>query len=371
MARKGENIYKRKDGRYEGRYIKGYKPNRKPCFGYVYGHKYADVKERLCKLKARQAACRVLAGKVGGGTAGEYMEYWLVQVAKPRIKPSTYSCYRGMVSRHLLPHLGAEMLEHVSTQHLYALQEILEKKGLSKSTIADVFHLLASICKQAEKDQCLGQNPCGEIRIKREGAQRRQGFTRQERQRLIGSLCNAEEETRLEVLLPLYTGLRVGELCALQLGDIDLAQGIIHIRQTVQRIGCQGAEESRTGVVLGTPKSPLSRREVPIPPPLLPLLRQRKSRGNDNNFLLGGGTAPVEPRIVQRHFHRVLEGAGLALRGPHALRHTFATNCLEQGADLVTISELLGHSGLAITQKYLHSFPAKKKALIQKLCRAS
>lgn len=368
MARKGENIYKRKDGRYEGRYIKGYGAGKKPIFGYVYARKYAEVKSKLLHCKEMQARQGLAHCSPGDGTTRAYCAYWLEEVAKPRIKASSYGCYRRMLAKHILPLLGECALQRLEKSHLAQLQKALQEKGLSASTVRDVFQLLHSILRQAALQKIITANPCESFALPSPQRQARRGLSPKERQHLIQAVSQMEEEQQLEVLLPLFCGLRVGELCALQYRDINLRQGVLHIRHTVQRVPLWPMQEKKTTVQLDSPKSHCAQREIPIPKVLLGVLERRKGTHGDDCFLLGGGTSPVEPRRVQRHFHKILKTARLGPAGPHILRHTFATNCLEQGGDIATISELLGHSQASITYQYLHSFPEKKQALVQKLC---
>ena len=371
LARRGENIYKRKDGRYEGRYIKGYRDGKKPLFGYVYGYKYKEVKEKLMNCKARQGLVRKVRGVVGDGTTGDFMRYWLEEMTRPNVKISTYGCYFRLVHQHLLPALGHLPLGKLEYAQVQALKQAMEKKNLSETTVHNIFRVLNIILRRAWQDGLLKSNPCDPLSLPNKNEKRRTGFSSEERKRLIQAVCQESEDLQLEVLLPLYTGLRVGELCALRLSDIDLENHILHVRKTLQRINQYDGKKSKTALVLSSPKSQKSCRDIPVPPPLLHLLKKRKASGKPGDFLLGEGGKPMDPRNVQRHFHGLLEKAALRQCGPHTLRHTFATSCLEQGADLATISELLGHATYDMTYHYLHSFSDKKKQLVKRLSKAA
>lgn len=371
MARKGENIYKRKDGRYEGRYIKGYNELQKPIFGYVYGYKYKEVKEKLMIYKTKQGVVRKVRGLIGDGTTGDFMNYWLTTLAKPAVKISTFGCYSRMIQNHLLPALGQVLLRKLNKNHITGLHQHLEQKSLSLVTVNNILRILNIIIRRAWQDGYVSHNPCIGINISNNDEQRRTGFSAEERKKLIGAVCTENEDRQLEVMLPLYTGLRVGELCALRLVDIDIEQEVIKVRRTLQRVTCYNLGENETTVMIGSPKSRKSTRDIPIPPPLLDLLIQRKTAGKPDDYLLGNGNRPTEPRNIQRHFHHVLKKAGLPLCGPHTLRHTFATSCLEQGADIATISELLGHASYDLTYRYLHTFADKKKKVVMRLCNVA
>lgn len=370
MPRRGENIYKRKDGRYEGRYIKGYRENKKAIFGYVYGYKYKEVKDDLLRLKADLAVKKCKKGVVGDGTMENYLFYWLDTLAKPVIKQSTYGCYKRQIYKHLLPALGKIYLSELDASHISAFHESLLSNTLKETTIQNILRLLNIVLTRACKDNLLMVNPCKSFLSSKTYTKKRKVFSLSERKKIIDAVCK-EDELKLEILLPLYTGIRLGELCALRLSDIYPEEGILTIRQTVQRISLFEGEKSKTKLIVDTPKSHSSVRDIPIPPPLKLLLKQRKAAGQASDYLLGGKSYPVEPRTVQRHFHTLLKEIGLSCRGPHSLRHTFATSCLEQGADIATISELLGHASYEITYQYLHTFSDKKKNVVKRLCKAA
>ena len=162
--------------------------------------------------------------------------------------------------------------------------------------------------------------------------------------------------------MSLFTGLRIGELCALKWSDIDLSNRTISVSKTIQRIAVQGG----TQLVITEPKSISSVREIPIPDCIFSLLR--KFCSNADFYILSGMTKPVEPRTMQYRFQALLKKAKLPSIHFHALRHMFATNCVELGIDVKSLSEILGHSGVEITlNRYVHSSLERKKAFMKKL----
>ncbi|MGN0962873.1 MAG: site-specific integrase, partial [Clostridia bacterium] len=170
----------------------------------------------------------------------------------------------------------------------------------------------------------------------------------------------------LGIYLCLYTGLRVGELCGLRWEDIDLENAILYVRRTVQRIVSNDSDK-KTKIAIGPPKSFSSLREIPIPYHVLSLLRQ-SDQGAGNTYFLSNTTHCFEPRRMQRAFYRFLEKAGLSRRGFHCTRHTFATRWIEIGADIKTLSEILGHNSIQITlDKYVHISEKTKRENMNKI----
>jgi len=156
--------------------------------------------------------------------------------------------------------------------------------------------------------------------------------------------------------------LRVGELCGLTWGDIDFQSGTLSVNRTVQRINRHGNSE----VIIGSPKSKTSIRVVPIPEFLLELLRERK--GDDTRYLISGKTKPVEPRVMQYRFQRILKTCRIRKVPFHLLRHTYATDCIAHGFDAKTLSELLGHADASITlNRYVHSSMQMKQEYVKRL----
>ena len=167
-----------------------------------------------------------------------------------------------------------------------------------------------------------------------------------ERKNLQNHLVNNLNNTNIGILLTMYSGMRIGEIGALKWEDIDLNNGIIHISRTIQRIKDKSGN-SKTKLVIGTPKSKTSERDIPIPDFLVDILKARNC--NENNFILSGTYKPTEPRTIQNRFKSVLKKCGIRNVNFHLLRHTYATVCIENGFDAKTVSELLGHASVNIT----------------------
>ena len=183
-----------------------------------------------------------------------------------------------------------------------------------------------------------------------------------ERKRLESYLLHNQNNTNISVLLCLFTGLRVGELCGLKWSDIDFQNGTVSVCRTVQRINKHGKSE----VAIGSPKSKSSVRIVPIPDFLLAILKAK--RKGDDFYIITGTSKPTEPRTMQNRFKSILKTCGIRNVNFHLLRHTYATICIENGFDPKTLSELLGHADASITlNRYVLSSMQMKKNYVSRL----
>lgn len=183
-----------------------------------------------------------------------------------------------------------------------------------------------------------------------------------ERKRLESYLLHNQNNTNISVLLCLFTGLRIGELCGLKWSDIDFQNGTVSVCRTVQRINKHGKSE----VAIGSPKSKSSVRIVPIPDFLLAILKAK--RKGDDFYIITGTSKPTEPRTMQNRFKSILKTCGIRNVNFHLLRHTYATICIENGFDPKTLSELLGHADASITlNRYVHSSMQMKKNYVSRL----
>ena len=180
------------------------------------------------------------------------------------------------------------------------------------------------------------------------------------------SLVGAELDlTGLGVLLTLNSGLRLGELCALRWSDIDLHAGFLRVEREVQRI----YEKGCTRLIVQPPKSESSLRRIPLPTDILSLLAAHRPENAGSFCLLTSSGDPLEPRTMQNRYRSLLKRAGVPYRNFHALRHTYATRCIEQNVDVKSISEMLGHSDVRITlQTYVHVSLRHKQQAVQSIC---
>lgn len=367
MARHGENIHKRKDGRWEGRYGVYDKEKGKTVYKSVYGSNYEEAKKKLATKKKLAASQRrdmaeqepedrMLANCLFTDVAKE----WLKEVEKTR-KLSTYMKYRQVYDNHIGKAFEGIPLSGVT--EMLAKQKIHRKgesfSSLSNSSQKSICCVLNGILSFAS-ERCSVTIP----RIKKPASRAHDksatAFTLEEQAKLFAALHRGMDRFKLAILLCLHTGLRLGELCALKWEDIDFKNNLLAVNRTVQRLHVEG-RRSKTALWETPPKSESSRRKIPLPSEMVGLL----SKFQDGKEYIFGGDKPLEPRTMQNHFKKTLREAGLPDNNFHALRHTFATNCVEGGADVKSLSEMLGHSDVGITlNRYVHpSMEAKRKCL--------
>ena len=366
MARTGENIYKRKDGRWEARYICAYDSDGKAKYRSVYGISRQEAKRKQSLLVHES----MLFQKPNISPAiifSDLSTNWLNNV-KLRVKESTFARYKNQVQKHILPHFGKYQVAKISTELVETLvSHLLEygKKGaqpLAPKTVEDILIITKNIfkfgkCNHLELDR---------IKIKKEDKKPRI-MSKSTQNKLHQYLVDNIGYVEIGVLLSLHTGIRIGELCALQLNDIELDEQVIHIERTLQRVQIvDDAAYRKTKVIITTPKSKSSIRDIPIPDFLTAIIRKLKIDGNC--YLLTGNSQYMEPRTLQNHFKRLLKLSGVEDFNFHSLRHTFATAYVEAGFDVKSLSEILGHSSVKITlELYVHSSYKLKRTNIEKL----
>ena len=361
MSRRGENIYKRNDGRWEGRYIRGRTPEGRAQYGYVYAATYS-----ACREKRRQRL-RELPREISPSnnmTLPEAVELFFTErEQKRKLKESTVSRYRYMVRRYIQPQLGAAPLYTLTEKRVAAFYQRLQGQGLSPKSARDAGVLLRAILRTAIKRGCFCTGVNAELPV----CKKRQVeiFTEPEILRLAHHIVDEPDLTGLGVLLALNSGLRLGELCALRWSDIDLHAGFLRVEREVQRL----YEQGRTRLVVQPPKSESSLRRIPLPVDILSLLAAHKPKNVGSVCLLTGTAAPLEPRTMQNRYRALLKRAGVPYRNFHALRHTYATRCIEQNVDVKSVSEMLGHSDVRITlQTYVHVSLRHKQQAVQSIC---
>lgn len=362
MARRGENIYKRKDGRYEGRYVIGRTPEGRTKFGYVYGKQYAAVRDELTRRRAAQTDNRGYAS-AGRMTFGEWMERWMQGELKGNVKPSSYQAYLGMYSRHVKSGIGFREITKITPDDIRGFIESLYDKGLADSTVKGVYRLFSAAMRCAHEEEVIRRNPCSRIRLKN-AAQREQRVLNRSESDALNK--NAHPQGDLPVLLSMYTGMRLGEICGLRWEDVDWDNRTLTVRRCAQRIA-RTSGDSRTALVIGTPKSLKSCRTLPVPDFIMDLLRARQN-SSGGGYIFGTPDRAAEPRTIQRQFQRLAGRTGLTDVHFHTLRHSFATRLFELGVDVKTVSSLLGHSSARITLDfYAHSLMDHQRAAIDRL----
>ena len=363
MPKRGENIYRRKDERWEGRYIKYREANGKAKLGYVYGKSYKEVKEKLQAARQKAEEPKKLPGQMSFQDAGRHWmqrEYLLV-------KESTYAKYYSILQNHLYPHFGQVPLKNMDSAMVneFVLGKLdCGDGGLAPKTVRDIYTVLKSVLKYAEQEYGMTgicQNSVAPKYLKQES----RVLAREDWRRLEQYLFAHQEDYRnLGILLSLYTGMRLGELCALKWRDISIKKGTLQVSHTLQRIQDFSSRDGRrTKVVYDRPKTRQSIREIPIPRFLLEILYYHSRQVSpDAFFLTGSHTKYVEPRNYQYYFQMLLKQVQLPRMKFHSLRHSFATRCMETGFDMKSLSEILGHANVNITMScYIHSSMERKQ----------
>lgn len=364
MSRRGENIYKRKDGRWEGRYIKSRKIDGRVHYGYLYARKYSELKQQLLTVKLlhqKNYVYNKVNNHLYSGTLNTWVSHWFMDIST-KVKPSTFASYRTKMNTHILPLLGDKGLSALTEEDVSGWLDQI-RKSLSSSSVRVVFLVLKSCCAAAVKRGLIPFNPCQWIILPNEPSQTVQALSEQEQQLVVKG---AEKHPNgLAIILALETGLRIGEISGLKWEDIDFNNQLLYVRRTVQRVSnVDKTALNKTVLIEGTPKSATSARVVPFSEKIMTLLTNRKQQ-QTGKFILGG-KRPSEPRVITNWLKKICQIVSINHVPFHSLRHSFATRCIEKGVPITTISALLGHKSIKMTlDTYTNSFLTEKRKAIQ------
>lgn len=374
MAR-GENVFKRKDGRYEARYIKGRRADGRPLYGFCYGRTYEEAKDKADRARERIEQTEPAAQKAKPGQRPDmacFCDRWL-SANSARLKPSSRAKYRTDIENHIKPFFGDKLPGEILPEEIDGFtQSLLTGKGLSPKTVRSILTLFHSILSYTGK-RSGGKLPDVEITYPKSFRKNTRVLDEKEESALVQLLAREMDACKFGVYLALRTGMRIGEICALRWCDISFEAAAISVCHTALRLPrgnvCQADPDrpsaaagddggalalSRTELVIGTPKSESSLRLIPLMPDIATLCERFRPE-EPGAFLLTGTDRCMDPRKLQRHLKKYLEECGIPEAHFHTLRHTFATRCVEAGFDVKTLSEILGHSNIGITMNlYVH-----------------
>ena len=286
-------------------------------------------------------------------------EEWL-NANKNSYKQSTYQTYSYIIGKYILnSEISNISLNNLNTNNLASFSEKLMSKDLSTKTVNDIILILNALLRFASINYDADISLAPHIK---EQKKEMRVLSILEQQQLENYLKTDMDNYKFGILFALYTGIRIGELCALQWGDIN--NGYIVISKTMQRIR-NGTGQSV--VVIDSPKTFNSNRTIPIPNFLNAIIEER--RESPENYVLSTKSLKfVEPRLMQIKFKKITEICGFNNVTFHTLRHTFATRCVECDCDIKSLSEILGHADVNTTlNRYVHSSLELKQNNINKL----
>lgn len=366
MPRRGVNIYKRKDGRWEGRIRKEetFRASRK--YISIYGKTYTEVKNKMDQIRISKSEhsvrCECFFSDAIKVWLNDKQAYW---------KPTTYATYSQIANKYIIPRLGHLRIDHINEQLLAQFLAEIRAEQNEKSLSSRYLHNICAVVLKAmsynkKKYHYAIDIPENPVVINN----KRQMILPAEKDMAILEkylLEHVHDNTCLGILIAFYTGIRIGEACALTWGDINLEEELIYIRKNIQRVRNSDGQKNSSQILFQTPKTSTSLRVIPIPPVLLSLLKAYQRA--DEQFIIQGKKKPwAEPRTLQYRFAGILNKCKIENFNFHMLRHAFATRCIAEGFDVKSLSEILGHSSIQITLSlYVHSNLQRKKQLMNKI----
>ena len=250
----------------------------------------------------------------------------------------------------------------------FALQKI--NNGLSKKSIKDILIVLKMILKFGVKHGYLDYKEW-EIRFPTEDEkQHLEVLSKKKKKRIMSFIQEHFTFKNLGIYICLSTGLRIGEVCALTWDDINIELGIISIKRTIERIYIIDGEKRHTELIINTPKTKNSIREIPITKELIRILKPLKKIVNGNYYILTNEEKPTEPRTYRNYYKKLMKDLNIPELKFHGLRHSFATRCIESNCDYKTVSVILGHSNISTTlDLYVHPNMEQKKKCIDRMIK--
>lgn len=301
----------------------------------------------------------------------DWLVEWLINYVKPSTKDKTYSRYADVVYQHLIPNVGDYDLRELTPLIVQRyITELLQNgnlktgQGLSANSVNSIITVIQGSMAMAH---LLELNDRYEMdKLKRPKAKEKpiECFTQSEQEQIEQAVMTDKREKMKGIILCLYTGLRIGELLALEWEDIDLGKAELNVTKT-----CHDGK-NKNGIfcrITDTPKTRQSRRVIPLPKQLVPMLKEMKKYSN-SPLVISGKKEFLSVRSYQRSFELLQKKLGIPRRGFHALRHTFATRAIECGMDIKSLSEILGHKNPMITlNRYVHSLMDHKRTMMDRL----
>ena len=289
-------------------------------------------------------------------------EEWL-KYKKNTVKKSTYYNYSYSVAKYLYPSFAGKNITKIKNYNNF-IEELSDT--LSPKTVRDIVTKLKEIINFYEEEHNTKLN-IKKMSLPKMNKKEIQILSNKEKQKLEKYCIQQNDLKSLGILICLNTGLRVGEVCALRWENVDFESRKIHIEKTIERI--YSKEEKKTIVIIDTPKSITSVRTIPVNSKLYNILKQIRGKSKKTDFVLTGSSEHyVEPRNYQYYFKEILKRSKVKKYKFHTLRHTFATNCIEAGMDIKSLSEILGHADVSITLNiYVHSSDKAKRKYLEKI----
>lgn len=295
----------------------------------------------------------------------EIVELWRAD-KKQYVKRSTYSAYSLLIMNHLLP----EFSDKTDVSEIMVQDFVFKKleQGLSQKSVKDILAVLKMILRFAVKHGYIDHQELG-VRFPTEREHPEvEVLTRANQKCIMKYVQDHFTFPNLGIYICLSAGLRIGEVCALTWDDIDTERGVIRVSKTIQRIYVVEGEKKHTEVIIDTPKSKNSIREIPIVRDLLKMIKPIKKVVNGKFYVLTNSLQPTEPRTYRNYYKRLMADLDMPKLKFHGLRHSFATRCIESKCDYKTVSVLLGHSNISTTLNlYVHPNMEQKKRCVEQM----
>lgn len=294
---------------------------------------------------------------------------WLKE-KKDYIKESTYANYSNNIFNHIIPKLGNYYLSDINHKIIQDFLLDLSKNGkkdgsggLSEKTIKDITIIVKGSIKKGINEDKIKHIELSFNYPKSNNEKTIYILTKHEQNKITDYVIDNLTSKNIGILISLFSGIRIGELCALQWNDIDFKNNKLNITKTIQRVYIKDKESNISKVIITTPKTKNANREIPINKDFMEILKKLKS--NKDYYVLSNSEQYIEPRTYRKYFNKVLDKLKIKHFNFHSLRHTFATNCISLGCDYKTVSELLGHANVNITLNlYVHPRYSQKKKCI-------
>ena len=301
-------------------------------------------------------------------TIREIAEAWK-EYKRPYVKQSTMAAYVLILENHVLPEFGDNDSLHEHDVQAFVLKKI--EHGLSAKSVKDILIVLKMVMKFGVKNEWMNHYEWDIKYPVNSQPKELEVLSVANHKKILDYVQHNFTFMSLGIYISLSTGLRIGEICALKWSDINVADGKITVQRTIERIYMVEGEKKHTQLVINTPKTVNSCREIPISKELLAMVKPMKKVVNADFYVLTNEDKPTEPRTYRNYYNRLMEKLDIPKLKYHGLRHSFATRCIEAGCDYKTVSVLLGHSNISTTLNlYVHPNMEQKKRCINKMLKS-